>query len=165
MSKHGWFVACVLAASLVLPGKPFAQEPSPDALAMARELVIAAKMSEQIKLMLPTIMEQLKPLIVRGYPQAERDYDLLTPTMLTATNAHLDAYTDKVAGVYARHFTAEELRNIVNFYRTSTGQKFVQKQPEILQEIFGVAQTFGQAIAADAQRLMTEELRKRGHKL
>ena len=165
MAKHAWIVGCLLVLSLSWPGPALPQTASPQSLAAAKELMVAARLTEQVKLMLPTIMDQLKPLIVRGNPQAERDFELLTPMMLTAMNGHLDAFAEKGAAVYARHFTVEELRQITAFYRTPAGGKFVQKQPVILQENVAIAQEFAQAVAKESQARMTEELRKRGHKL
>jgi uncharacterized protein len=66
-------------------------------------------------------------------------------------------------GTYAPHFTAEEMQQVTNFYRSPTGQKFLQKQPELVRESMALGQQFGQAIARDVQGRMVEELRKRGH--
>ena len=165
MTQRTWLLVWLVAGILLFPGNVRAQSPSADALAAARDLVIAAEMTDQIKVMLPTIMDQLKPLIVRGSPQAERDYDLLIPSMVAAMNAQLSVYVDKVTEVYARHFTADELKQVTAFYRTPAGQKFVRSHPVILQKVIVVAQEFAQSVAADVQARMKEELRKRGHTL
>ena len=83
--------------------------------------------------------------------------------MMNLMNTHLDAVLDSGAQIYARHFTAEEMQQVTNFYRSPTGQKFLQKQPELVRESMALGQQFGQAIARDVQGRMVEELRKRGH--
>jgi uncharacterized protein len=163
MAKNAWMVVCVLVVLLSWPGPAFPQSASPQSLAAAKELMIASKMADQINTLLPAIMQQLKPLVAKGSPQIERDFDTLMPAMMNVMNTHLDAFLDSGAQIYARHFTAEEMQQVTNFYRSTTGQKFLQKQPELVREGMALGQQFGQAIARDVQGRMVEELRKRGH--
>ena len=165
MTKRGCIIVCVLAASLVLPGKTLAQASPPDALAAAKELIVEAKLGDQMRLALPMILQQLKPLVARGNPVVERDFDTLIPVVMAAANTHLDSFLDSGAALYAKHFTAEEMKQVTNFYRTQAGRKFLQKQPEIMRESMTLGQQFGQLIAQDIQSRMVEELRKRGHNI
>jgi len=72
---------------------------------------------------------------------------------------------EQIAVLYARNFTADELREVVAFYRRPTGQKFVQKLPAITQESMALGQRFGQSIGNEIRARMIEELRKRGHNI
>jgi uncharacterized protein len=110
-------------------------------------------------------MTALKPAIVQGRPEVEKDYDALVPVLLGAMTARLDEMIDKIAGIYARKFSAAELKEVANFYRGPTGQKFVQQLPGIMQESMVIGQQFGQQFAADLQKRMIEELRKKGHNI
>ncbi|HMI96712.1 MAG TPA: DUF2059 domain-containing protein [Micropepsaceae bacterium] len=127
--------------------------------------MIAVKMSDQVKLMLPAIMEQLRPLIVKGSPERERDFDAFMPIMMQVMNAKMEEFLNLSAQIYARRFTADEMRQVSNFYRTPAGDKFLQKQPEVFREATALGQQFGQDIARIAYDRMVEELRKRGHSL
>jgi uncharacterized protein len=163
MAKNAWLVVCLLAASLSWPGKALPQTAPPDALAAAKELMVASKMADQINTMLPVIMQQLKQLIAKGNALVERDFDAFMPVVMASMNTHLEAFLSASAQIYAQHFTADEIRQVTNFYRTPVGEKFLRKQPEILQQTFALRQQFGQAVGKDVQARMTEELRKRGH--
>ncbi len=165
MAKHAWIAACVLAVLLSWPGRALPQTASPEALTAAKELIIEARLADQIKLAMPMIMQQLKPLIAKGNPLVERDFDALMPIMMNAMNNHLDAFLNSGAQIYARHFTPEEMRQVTGFYRTPAGQKFLQKQPEMMQETMVLGQKFGLAVAKDIQDRMVEELRKRGRNI
>jgi hypothetical protein len=57
------------------------------------------------------------------------------------------------------------MRQLITFYRQPIGQKLLEKTPIVAQESMAVGQQFGQSIAVELQRLVTEELRKRGHKI
>jgi|tagenome__1003787_1003787.scaffolds.fasta_scaffold20964193_2 hypothetical protein len=165
MGKHAWTVVCLVAVSLSWPGRALPQTVSPEAVAAAKELMLASKMTDQINLMIPAVMPQLKPLVTKGDPRIERDFDELMPVVLKMANARLDDFVNAGAGIYARHFTADEIRQVTQFYRSPAGQKFLQKQPEVLKESMALGQRFGQAVAQDLQSHMAEELRKRGHNI
>jgi hypothetical protein len=155
----------VLAVVLVAPGRALPQADPADPAAAARELVVTMQADAQLRAILPLIFQQLKPVIVQGRPEVERDYDAIQPLMLGAVNARLGDFVDAMAALYARHFTAEELRQITAFYRGPAGQKFLQVMPAISQESLAMGQKLGQEIARDLQARITDELRKRGHKI
>ena len=75
------------------------------------------------------------------------------------------AMLEGIVAVYARNFTIEEMRQITAFYGQPVGQKLLDKMPVVAQESMDVGRQFGQSIAGELQRLVIEELRKRGHKI
>jgi hypothetical protein len=110
-------------------------------------------------------MRNLKPAFVQNRPEVDRDYDAIVPLMLELANTRVNALIDEITVLYARSFTVAELNDLTAFYRAPTGQKFLEKLPAITQDSMAIGQKFGQAIAADLQTRMAEELRKRGHKI
>jgi uncharacterized protein len=155
-----------LAFVAVLHASPVAAQPAPDdALLAARELIAVTRATEQIKQMLPTIMQALKPAIVQGRPQVERDFDAVMPLLLDAVGSRIGEMVDQMASVYARNFTPDEMRQLVAFYRGPLGQKFLEKMPTVMQESMSVGQAFGQRIAGELRSRMIEELRKKGHSI
>jgi uncharacterized protein len=155
-----------LAFVAVLSVSPVAaQGASDDGLSAARELIAVTRATEQIKQMLPAIMQALKPAIVQGRPQVERDYDAVMPLLLDAMGSRIGEMADQIASVYARNFTPDEMRQLVAFYRGPLGQKFLEKMPTVMQESMSVGQSFGQQIAGELRSRMIEELRKKGHSI
>ena len=110
-------------------------------------------------------MKNLKPAIVQGRPEVERDYDAIMPLLIAGMGSRVTEIIDEITALYARNFTPEELREVAAFYRGPTGQKFLQKQPVILQDSMAIGQKFGQSVATEMQSRIVEELRKRGHKI
>jgi uncharacterized protein len=157
----------VLAAMALLAlGRPAqSQTASAEATAAARELIEVMRVTDQFKVLMPMVMQQLKPAIVQGRPQVERDYDAIVPQMLTAAEARMGELTGALAAVYATHFTADELRQVMAFYRGPVGQKFLQIMPKIMQDSMTIGQKFGESIALDTRNRIIEELRKRGHNI
>ena len=60
---------------------------------------------------------------------------------------------DDYIKVYAEIFTVEELRDIVAFYKTPTGQAFIRKTPKLLEQSMQVAQRHLQNVAPKIQEL------------
>jgi hypothetical protein len=164
MPRRAFVVAVWLVAMFVVhPAR--SQAPSPDALAAAKELVVTMRAADQLKTLFPLILQQLKPAIVQGRPEVEKDYDTSMPQIVAAANARMVEFVDAIATVYAAHFTADELRQIGDFYKGPVGQKFLQNMPKIMQDSMSVGQKFGESLAEDMRSRMTDELRKKGHKL
>jgi hypothetical protein len=165
MAKHAWTIVCLVVVSLSWPGKALPQTASPEALAAAKELMVAIKMTDQLKQILPAVSQQVRTLILAANPRAQQDFDAFAPVLQAAMETRLQAFVDEGAKIYARHFTAEELRQVRDFYRTPTGEKFIREQPEVLKESMALGQQWGQAVGLELQKRMTEELRKRGHNI
>jgi uncharacterized protein len=165
LMRKSWLVVTCLAAWLLAGGPAVAQSPPPEAMDAARELVTTVNAADQFKALLPLIVRNLKPAIVQNRPEVEHDYDIIMPILMAGMNARVDEIVEQIAAIYARNFTADEMREVTAFYRGPTGQKFLEKQPVILQDSMAIGQKFGQSIAIEMQNRIVEELRKRGHKI
>ena len=165
MRKHAWVLVIWLTACLSVAEPARSQTPAPDAMAAARELIETMHAADFFKSIVPAMMQGLKPAIVQNRPQVERDFDAIAPLLLEGFNARMSELIEQIAVLYARNFTADELREVVAFYRRPTGQKFVQKLPAISQESMVLGQRFGQSIGNEIRARMIEELRKRGHNI
>jgi hypothetical protein len=153
-----------LLVTLLFPGMASAQ-PSPDALATARELMVMSRANENLKLLLPTIAQHMKSAIVQGRPQVEKDYDALVPMLLGSFNARLGELIDQIAVIYATNFTVAEMKELIEFYRGPVGQKFLSKGPVIAQQSMTAGQQFGAQIGRELQSRIVEELKKKGHNI
>jgi hypothetical protein len=162
MRIHATFLALWLALT---PSFVQAQAPTPEARTSAKELIETMRAVDQMKVMMPMIMQQLKPAIVQGRPEVERDYDASLPLVLEAMDGRLGELVDAIALIYAANFSADELRQVTAFYRTSVGQKFLEKLPAITQQSLALGQRFGQQLAGDLRERMIEQLRKKGHNI
>ena len=165
MTKPACITGCLLALFLAWPGAALPQTPSPEALAAAKELMTVTKMTDQLKQILPVVSQQVRTMIVAADPRVQKDFDAFAPVLQAAMEARLQAFVDECAAIYARHFTAEELQQVRDFYRAPIGEKFIRAQPDVLKESMALGQQWGQAVALELQNRMTEELRKRGHNI
>jgi len=158
-------IAGLLAVSVFLSGPVRAQSQGADAEAAARELITTIKLGEQFKAMLPMIFKSIKPAIVQNRPDVDRDFDALMPIIQDKMGARINEMEDAVVAIYASNFSAGELRDLIAFYKSPTGQKFLQKTPIVTQQTIAAGQKFGQSAGTEAQKEMMEQLRSKGHSL
>lgn len=161
LSRFGCLLA--LATIWLAPMPVRTETPSSESIAAAKELVATIKLGEQFTSLMPTIMTTLKPAIVQGRANVERDYDAMIPMLLQSFQSRMDELSDAVVKVYASNFTADDLRALIVFYKTPVGQKFLQKTPLLAQQTMAVGQQFGRSVASEIRTRMIDELRKKGH--
>jgi uncharacterized protein len=165
MTHRIWLTALLVWTLAGAASSPAPAQTSPESLAAARELVTTARMDEAMRGIFPVFMQQLKPAIAQGRPEVERDLETLMPLFVGMVNDRLPEFVELVAGIYASNFTAAELREVTGFYRTPTGQKFVQSQTVLAQQSMVAGQQFAQKLFGDMQERIKQELRKKGHAL
>ncbi|WP_316201896.1 MULTISPECIES: DUF2059 domain-containing protein [unclassified Bradyrhizobium] len=86
----------------------------------------------------------------------------MIPKFTQAFQGRVSEFSDAIAVVYARNFSADDLRTMAEFYRTPTGQRVLQKLPSVTQESSIAGQKFGQALGEEIRKQMVDELRKKG---
>jgi uncharacterized protein len=159
-------IAALIALSVICPGRADAQaQPDPGAVAAATELITTLRITDQFKQMLPTTLQVIRPLVTQGRPEIEREFDAVTPVVAAAMNGRVSELMSQIAGIYARNFTASEMRQLVAFYLTPAGQKFLDRSSVVAQETATIGQNIGRTFAGEVHVRMIEELRKRGQKL
>ena len=162
MSKRLMIIGVMLLFSISTAP---AQTPSPEALAMARSLISTMKLTDQYKALLPVILLSIKPAVVQGRAEIERDYDAMAAQIADAYAPYYSSMVDSAASLYASNFTVDELREIDAFYRLPVGQKLLQKSPAITQQSMQIGQDASRKAAEDLRIRLTDLLRQKGHKM
>ena len=162
MSKRLMIIGVMLLFSISTAP---AQTPSPEALAVARSLISTMKLTDQYKALLPVILLSIKPALVQGRPEIERDYDGMAAQIGDAYAPYYSSMVDSAASLYASNFTVDELREIDAFYRLPVGQKLLQKSLAITQQSMQIGQDASRKAAEDLRVRLTDLLRQKGHKM
>jgi hypothetical protein len=69
------------------------------------------------------------------------------------------------AALYAKIFSADELRAIDAFYRSPVGQKYIEKSHELSDINQKVSDEISRDAADEMKERITQSLREKGHKL
>ena len=112
-------MAGLLAAILLLTAPARAQSPSPESTAAAKELIDTINLAGQFKNLMPIIMKNLKPAIVQGRSNVDRDYDAMMPVLLEAFQARIGELMDALAIIYSSNFSAEELHTVIGILQNA----------------------------------------------
>ncbi len=136
---------------LVLLVAVAASEPSPKDADIRRlmELTTTSQLASQIT---QQMMESFKAAFTKvpdaTWSELKKE---LTPEDLLA----------KIAAVYDRHFTHDDIKALITFYETPLGRKLLKELPAVTQESLEVGQTWGRTMG---QRMM-ERLDAKGYRL
>ncbi len=152
----------VMSVVLMSCAAVFAQDPARQALAeeLMKAMDVEGQMQKSLdmmKKMMPAQMEQTRKAmgVTNAPPQAA---DLFEKTMdAIFSGPEWKNLQQEMARIYAEVFTADELTGIADFYRSSAGRAFLEKQPEIMQRSMEINQKMMMSIMP---RIM--ELQKRG---
>jgi len=71
--------------------------------------------------------------------------------------AKTDELINMMVPVYAKHFTDQDIQQLIAFYSTPIGKKYVENQPEIMQESFQIGMQWGQKIGERVQQKLKQK--------
>jgi len=128
----------VLALAVVMSGATAAraEEPSREE-ELAKQLMEVSGVGEVMQQIMTQMVE---PLRSSGQVSQEFWDELLA-------QENLEALEEAVAGIYAKHFTAEEMEATLEFYRSPAGQSILQKMPVVMQESMAMGQQWGMELS------------------
>jgi hypothetical protein len=72
---------------------------------------------------------------------------------------HTEDMVEMVVPIYSRHFSHQDIRELIAFYQSRVGRKLIAEQPDILRESMGVGQEWGRQMA---ERVMSR-LKEKGY--
>lgn len=166
-----------LAISL-LAGPTLAQQPAPapatpapaqaqfsaSHLALAREVAIGSGLTRSFDSILPTFSEQIKQQAVTR-PELTKDLDATLTSLEPEMELQKQQMINTTARVFAGRMSEAELRDVSTFFKSPAGQKYVQTQPLVLDELVREMQTWTQNVAEYLMVRVRAEMSKRGHQL
>jgi len=142
-----------------------AQQPTPAALASAKELITITGATTLFSPLIAGVVEQAKVLYLQQNPALSKDLNEIAAQMRTDLQPRFSELTDEVARQYAINFTEPELKDILAFYKTTAGKKLLAAQPKIVDSSMKFAQDWANTLSDQVISKMRDELKKRGHAL
>lgn len=171
LSLGALFLALSLGAAAAQQGAPAAapaaaaQQPSASAMQVARELVQANGEASAFN----GVLQNLVDGAALGFLQTNPD---LAPQLRDTAIALRPEFekrqseiVDILATSYAQHFTEDELKQALAFYKSPVGQKLVADRPAIVQQAVQNIQQWGARVNAEAMERIRAEMKKKGYDL
>jgi hypothetical protein len=178
MAYRSPFAGLVLALSVLAAPVAWAQTPAPapaqapaaapateSQLAAARDLITSSGAQRTFDSVLPSVIGQVRQTFSRQHPDMIKDIEASLAVIEPEVEAKRADILDVAAKVYAARLSEQELKDSAAFFKSPTGQKYVQAQPAIFDDLFSeVRNWMGQLSEFTVSRLRTE-MKKRGHDL
>jgi uncharacterized protein len=142
-----------------------AQTPSPEAIMAARSFVTTIRLGEQYKMLLPSILLRIKPVVTQERAELQSDYDLIATKVGDLYTPYYNEMLEEAATVYAANFTVDEIRQMEIFFSQPAGQKLVERWPAIAQQTTQIGQDVSRKAAEELRLRLTDALRQKGRKL
>ncbi len=159
-------IVSLLAVPAATPRANAQSEPSAEIMQAAKDLM-AVMSVDTVRQMVQGMTNQIWPQIERELRGKRPDIDQSTLTELRTEFENIQ--TRYMAGVMAdapkviaKYFTATELREMLAYNKSPTGQKALKVMPQVMTEFFATIMPQMQGLQAQILPAFQEVLRKKG---
>ena len=149
---RGARAAAVVFTMAMFTGLASAEEPTPAAVAVAKELIVLKGSTQLWDAVVPGVIEQVKAVFMQA--QLRTEYAPRASQLV-----------DQVAQLYARTFTEQELKDALTFYKSPLGRKIVNEEPKVLDDGFRRIQQWANKFSEEVMSKMRAEMKKKGYDL
>jgi hypothetical protein len=166
-TASGLVRAAVFAVALMAcaPAAIGQQQPSAAAVSTARELIAVKGATGLYDTVIPGVVEQAKNLFLRTNPALAKDLNEVAAKLRTDFASRNSEIRDQVVKLYASHFTEQELKDALAFYKSSIGRKLIEHEPKILEKSMSDVQAWATKLSDEVVSKMRAEMKKKGHNI
>jgi hypothetical protein len=154
-------LALAAPAGAALAQAPAAQ-PSAAGLALGREIVTASGMGRSVDPMIPSLIDQLKQSLVTR-PELSKDLTEVLDGMKPEMDQQRQVMLNTAARIYATTLSEAEMKDILAFFKSPAGARYVATQPAVLDSLVREMQAWSQNVAEYLMVRVRAEMGKRGH--
>lgn len=153
-------LAVILMTGFTLP----VQAQSASHLAVARDVVVLSGVSRSFDAIVPQLMDQVRQTTVTR-PDITKDLNAVLESLKPEMEQQKQGMIDTAAKIYATRMTEAELKDVVTFFKSTSGKKYVETQPYMLDDMFKEMQAWTQKVAEVVMTRTRTEMAKRGHQM
>ena len=146
------------AAPTTTPLKPG----SPAAIAAAKEILTMKNAAAMYANAVPNLVEQTKNVLMQSNLNYQKDLNEVAIIVAKALAGREKEIGEGMAQVYANEFTEQELKDLVNFYKSPLGQKLLSSEPRAIQFSMAYMNQWAQNFAETINGQFRAEMKKRG---
>ena len=138
---------------------------SPGALAAAREILTMKNAAAMYANAVPNLVEQTKNVLLQSNLNYQKDLNEVAVIVAKNLAGREKEIGDGMAQVYANEFTEQELKDLVNFYKSPLGQKLLSNEPRAIQFSMSYMNQWAQTFAETINGQFRAEMKKRGKEI
>lgn len=155
--------AAGLALGVALTGAPAgAQQPSPTAIAAAKEILAMKDASNQYADAVYNIVGRVKDRLIQNHLNYQQDLNQVAVIINKELAGRAQEIGDGMATNYATVFSEQDLKDLVIFYRSPLGQKLLRGEPQVTTRNLNYENQWAQTFAQTVMTQFQIEMHKRG---
>jgi hypothetical protein len=137
--------------------------PSAAAVALAMQLLELKGGLSAFDVAVEGVITHHKGNLLQINPNLTRDIDATAQMMRADAPARRQELRNEIARGYASVFTEQDLKEMIEFYKTPLGKKMIDGEPKAGEESTKRAQVWVDKYAGEVIEKMRAEMRKKGH--
>ena len=161
--------AACMALGLALTGVPAGaqtpKEPTPAAVAAAKEILALKSASVMYANAVPSMVQKTKDVLLQNNLNYQKDLDEVSIIVAKSLAGREQEIGDAMAKMYATDFTEQELKDLVTFYKSPLGAKLLAQEPKTMRNSMGYMSTWASNFAEVVNGQFRAEMRKRGKEI
>lgn len=140
-----------------------AHPPSPTAILVAKQIVEAKGVKHIFEPLIRGVVDKTKNMFMQTNFMWAKDLNEVAAIEQKKYAPRVEELVDATAHIYAAHFTEQELKDLLAFYKSPIGQKALVEEPKVLEEALANGGTWGDKLSEEVIASMRDEMKKRGH--
>ena len=130
------------------------------AMAVVEQTGVLPEFENQLQL----IVKNSKNWLIRQNPNAEKEISATIEAIAERYKSDRETMVATTSVAWARYLKEDELKEVLAFFQTDTGQKFATYQPRILGEMIADIQNYSRETTQKIVAEAIKELNAKGHK-
>ena len=166
MIANQFFSKTIMAAAMLAAftlGAQAQTRPSAAAVQAAEEIINLKGGANMFQSLVPSVIEQNKSILVQQNPALQKDANDVSEQLKTSFAPRSAEVIKEVAALYASHFTDDEIKQLLAFYKSPLGKKVLSEEPKAAEQSMGFAQNWAVRFSDEVLAKMRDELKKKGH--
>ena len=140
-----------------------AQAPSANQQKLARQAVELSGVIRGFEGAVPSVFNQVYGIYIQQNPDLSKEIAGVLQELIPEFDKRKEEIVGILASVYATKFTEAELNDLIAFYNSPTGKKFVTTTGDIGKESLGKIQEWSLALNKQLSDRLKAEMKKKGH--
>ena len=145
------------------PAAPAAAPVNPQALADAKQVITILRLQVVPQQIVMSLVQQIAQKILEANKGKQKVIEAYAKeSLLPAVQKRQAALDQQQAVIVANHFTPDELRQIIAFYKGPVGSKLLGSGPTMTKEVLQYANVWAAQVFDEIKPTIAPELKKRG---
>ena len=156
-------VGLALLAGAAVAQTPPAQ-PNANHMALATEVALSSGITRSFDSVTVPLLEELRQMQV-ARPEIKKDLEEVVELLKPEMELQKKRMVATTARAFANHMTEAELKDVVAFFKSPAGRKYVEKQPPVFDQIMKDLGAWSREVEEYVLIRSRAEMAKRGHQL